>query len=297
MDQVEKLCDSICLINNGDAVLSGNLREIKSRYERNRVIVEFEGNADFLKSDEIATASNYSGHAEITLKPHGDAQKLLHLAASMAAITVSNWSSLHSRKSSSRPWEAAPMRNMLLVARASTSSRFAAAPSASPPSSSLLFVFLLGVSAFTGRKMGSGKHIAVAADNAALAADIRATLLDDKQAHFTVDTVAPFTPQDRADLLSRLASKSIDGVLIVENSASGTPKVSYLSQSSGDLMETWRLDAAVNHGLLDLRLSQHGLTPQQVQTVVKTVTIDTLLVSGSGQTGKSQGMGPSTPPC
>jgi ABC-2 type transport system ATP-binding protein len=86
MDQVEKLCDSICLINNGEAVLSGNLREIKSRYERNRVIVEFEGSADFLKSDEIASANNYSGHAEITLKPHGDAQKLLHLAASMAAI-------------------------------------------------------------------------------------------------------------------------------------------------------------------------------------------------------------------
>jgi ABC-2 type transport system ATP-binding protein len=86
MDQVEKLCDSICLINNGEAVLSGNLREIKSRYERNRVIVEFEGSADFLKSDEIATANNYSGHAEIMLKPHGDAQKLLHLAASMARI-------------------------------------------------------------------------------------------------------------------------------------------------------------------------------------------------------------------
>jgi ABC-2 type transport system permease protein len=185
------------------------------------------------------------------------------------------------------------MRNMLLVARREYLEQIRGrAFRISTLLVPLLFVFLLGVSAFTGRKMGSGKHIAVAADNAALAADIRATLLDDKQAHFTVDTVAPFTPQDRADLLSRLASKSIDGVLIVENSASGTPKVSYLSQSSGDLMETWRLDAAVNHGLLDLRLSQHGLTPQQVQTVVKTVTIDTLLVSGSGQTGKSQGMGP-----
>jgi ABC-2 type transport system ATP-binding protein len=86
MDQVEKLCDSICLIDSGQAVLSGKVREIKSRYERNHVIVEFEGNADFLKSDEIAEANNYSGHAEITLKPHGDAQKLLHQAAGMATI-------------------------------------------------------------------------------------------------------------------------------------------------------------------------------------------------------------------
>jgi ABC-2 type transport system ATP-binding protein len=86
MDQVEKLCDSICLINNGKAVLAGNLRQIKARYERNHVIVEFQGNSAFLNSGEIAQAKNFSGHAEITLKPNGDAQKLLHDAASMATI-------------------------------------------------------------------------------------------------------------------------------------------------------------------------------------------------------------------
>ena len=86
MDQVEKLCDSICLINRGQALLKGNLREIKSRYERNRVIVEFEGSAAFLESAEVAEAKNYSGHAEIKLKPQGDAQKLLREAAAGAKI-------------------------------------------------------------------------------------------------------------------------------------------------------------------------------------------------------------------
>ena len=86
MDQVEKLCDTICLIDHGVAVLSGKMREIKSRYPRDRVVVEFEGRDEFLKSDEIAEATNYSGHAEIRLKPQGDSQKLLHLAASMATI-------------------------------------------------------------------------------------------------------------------------------------------------------------------------------------------------------------------
>jgi ABC-2 type transport system ATP-binding protein len=86
MDQVEKLCDSICLINNGEAVLSGNLREIKGRYERNHVIVEFEGSPSFLNSAEIAEAKNFSGHAEIKLKPHGDSQKLLREAANGATI-------------------------------------------------------------------------------------------------------------------------------------------------------------------------------------------------------------------
>jgi ABC-2 type transport system ATP-binding protein len=86
MDQVEKLCDSICLINNGEAVLSGRVREIKSLYERNHIIVEFEGSADFLSSAEIAEAKNFSGHAEIKLKPHGDAQKLLREASAIATI-------------------------------------------------------------------------------------------------------------------------------------------------------------------------------------------------------------------
>jgi len=86
MDQVEKLCDAICLIDKGEAVLQGNLREIKSRYERNHVIVEFEGNPAFLNSDQIAEAKNFSGHAEIKLKEHGNAQKLLNEAAAVATI-------------------------------------------------------------------------------------------------------------------------------------------------------------------------------------------------------------------
>jgi len=86
MDQVEKLCDSICLVNRGEAVLTGKVREIKSRYERNHLIVEFDGSADFLNSPEIAEAKNFSGHAEIKLKPQGDAQKLLQQASAGAKI-------------------------------------------------------------------------------------------------------------------------------------------------------------------------------------------------------------------
>jgi ABC-2 type transport system ATP-binding protein len=86
MDQVEKLCDSICLINKGEAVLTGRVRDIKSRYPRNHIIVEFEGSAEFLKSPEIAEAKNFSGHAEIRLKERGDAQKLLREASASARI-------------------------------------------------------------------------------------------------------------------------------------------------------------------------------------------------------------------
>ena len=37
-------------------------------------------------SPEVAEARNFSGHAEVRLKPHGDAQKLLHEASAVATI-------------------------------------------------------------------------------------------------------------------------------------------------------------------------------------------------------------------
>lgn len=48
MEQVEELCDDICLINKGNIMLSGNLREIKNRYGRDIIYLEFEGNIDFI---------------------------------------------------------------------------------------------------------------------------------------------------------------------------------------------------------------------------------------------------------
>jgi ABC-2 type transport system ATP-binding protein len=86
MDQVEKLCDSICLIHHGEAVLAGKVREIKASYKRDQVILEYEGSSTFLESPEIAEARSYPGHAEIRLKENGDAQKLLREAASAATI-------------------------------------------------------------------------------------------------------------------------------------------------------------------------------------------------------------------
>ena len=142
------------------------------------------------------------------------------------------------------------MRNLLLVARREYLEQIRGrAFRISTILVPMLILFLLGVSSFTGRKLASGRHIAIAADNASLAADIRSELLSDKQARYTVDTVAPFTPQDRADLQARLANKTLDGLLIIDNSASATPSVTYESQSSSDLLDTSRLDPGDQRGL------------------------------------------------
>ncbi|MBT9331345.1 ABC transporter ATP-binding protein [Paracidobacterium acidisoli] len=86
MDQVEKLCDAICLVNRGRAVLAGGMREVKSRYERNHVQMSFEGDNSFLQHPAIAEYKDYAGLVEIRLKPHADAQDLLREASRKATV-------------------------------------------------------------------------------------------------------------------------------------------------------------------------------------------------------------------
>jgi ABC-2 type transport system ATP-binding protein len=87
MDQVEKLCDAICLIDRGRLVLSGGMQEIKSRYPKNRVQMVFEGDTSFLNNRSVDSYKNYNGMAEIKLRDGADAQNLLAEAVSKARIT------------------------------------------------------------------------------------------------------------------------------------------------------------------------------------------------------------------
>ena len=87
MDQVEKICDNICVIHNSHLVLSGSMREIKSRYPANRVVINFTGDASFLNHPAIHSAKNYGGHAEVRLHDGADAQALLADAITRARIT------------------------------------------------------------------------------------------------------------------------------------------------------------------------------------------------------------------
>ncbi len=49
MHQVEQMCDTICLIDKGKKVLDGSVREIKKARGRNTILLEFEGEREFLK--------------------------------------------------------------------------------------------------------------------------------------------------------------------------------------------------------------------------------------------------------
>ncbi|MGB2867978.1 MAG: ATP-binding cassette domain-containing protein [Bacteroidota bacterium] len=68
MEQVEKMCDNICLINKGKPVLSGGLREVKEQYGTNSVRLEYDGDGSFLrKLPFVRRADVYQNYAELEL--------------------------------------------------------------------------------------------------------------------------------------------------------------------------------------------------------------------------------------
>jgi ABC-2 type transport system ATP-binding protein len=88
MDTVERLCDSICLIDHGRAVLHGELSEIRSRWGKNHVQIQYDGDGAFLLERRVVAGYNdYGNYVEVALAPGADPQELLKLAAARARIS------------------------------------------------------------------------------------------------------------------------------------------------------------------------------------------------------------------
>ena len=88
IDQVEKLCDSICLIDRGKSVLQGSLSEIKSGNGRRFVQIDYEGDGGCLAGHPLIDSLNdYGNHAEVRLKPGADPQELLRTAMRGLRVT------------------------------------------------------------------------------------------------------------------------------------------------------------------------------------------------------------------
>jgi len=80
MEQVERMCDSICLIDKGHKLLDGDLRAIKQSYGKNTLHIEFTGSDAFLKHPAILSMTRLGNGVEAKLKPGADPQEILKAA-------------------------------------------------------------------------------------------------------------------------------------------------------------------------------------------------------------------------
>ncbi|HXV14669.1 MAG TPA: ATP-binding cassette domain-containing protein [Candidatus Krumholzibacteria bacterium] len=87
MDQVEKLCEHICLINKGRVVLSGTLASVKKQYGHNGVSVRFNGDGAFLKSlPEVASFQDNGNELFLRLRDGANAARVLDAARGRVEI-------------------------------------------------------------------------------------------------------------------------------------------------------------------------------------------------------------------
>jgi ABC-2 type transport system ATP-binding protein len=77
MEQVEMMCDSICLINRGRQVLDGDLREIKQAYGKNTIRIEYAGRDTLDLSPFTSNVNRFGSVVEAKLRPGIDPQQIL----------------------------------------------------------------------------------------------------------------------------------------------------------------------------------------------------------------------------
>lgn len=90
MEQAEKLCDGLCLINHGRSMLQGRLSEIKAQFGRSRCRLGYEGEPHFLQDPAcVSRYDDYGQYVEIQPAPGISTQTILSRA--LSEVTVRNF--------------------------------------------------------------------------------------------------------------------------------------------------------------------------------------------------------------
>ena len=156
----------------------------------------------------------------------------------------------------------------------------------------LVIVIGMGATYIMGRKAGTGEHIAIVAQNASLADQVRRDMLADKHAELTVDVVAPASEEDRVALKQKVLAKSLDGFLSLDTSSSGEITATFTSLASGGFGNMIGLGNHLNRGVANQRLLAEGMRQANVDAALKPVQIEVLQLSKEGKIGKSTGVPP-----
>lgn len=92
MEQAEKICDRVLMINNGSVVLYGSLEDIKKKYGKNSIILEFEGDPHTLEEIEGISKieyhnENHNKYVELYLEDNTSMQTVLQKLVLRVEVT------------------------------------------------------------------------------------------------------------------------------------------------------------------------------------------------------------------
>ena len=88
MEEAEKMCNSICLMNRGRAVVDGELRKVKESFGRSSIVLAGHGELGFLKElDYLDRVDLYENYAEMRLRDGVPPGRLLQDAAARLEVS------------------------------------------------------------------------------------------------------------------------------------------------------------------------------------------------------------------
>ena len=80
MDFAEKMCDHIAMIDNGNIILNGSLRDIKAKFGNRNVSLNYDGDISFLENHQIIEKiQDFGNTTGITVREESQTQDLLRL--------------------------------------------------------------------------------------------------------------------------------------------------------------------------------------------------------------------------
>ncbi|MDX9856937.1 MAG: ATP-binding cassette domain-containing protein [candidate division Zixibacteria bacterium] len=87
MEQAEKLCDYICMISSGRKVLDGKMADVKSRFGKNSIQVEIDGDGSFARTlPGVASMTEFSNYIELRLNQGTDPSLILKQIVDKVAV-------------------------------------------------------------------------------------------------------------------------------------------------------------------------------------------------------------------
>jgi ABC-2 type transport system ATP-binding protein len=88
METVERLCDSIALINRGRKVLEGTVKDVKGRHGKNTIVLAYDGDGSFLASlPGVLKLSDFGRYVEVRMADGADAQAILRAASERLRVS------------------------------------------------------------------------------------------------------------------------------------------------------------------------------------------------------------------
>jgi ABC-2 type transport system ATP-binding protein len=88
MEQAERICHRVLILNKGRPVIDGPIAEVKERFGSRTIIVEFDGDIDFLNQHPaVNSIIHYPRYAEIELADGHDADAVFQALAGKVSVS------------------------------------------------------------------------------------------------------------------------------------------------------------------------------------------------------------------